>query len=150
MSYDRTDRHVALSTGGLVLVAVLVALSVALYFTYPFYRIEFANWWYSRPFDSATWKATKGDTSDYAPRLYMVDYLMERQLLLGKTKSEVLELLGEPDRANAGVRQDVVSYDRDLIYWLGPERSFLRIDSEMLVIDIGDDGLVTGVYLETD
>ena len=38
----------------------------------------------------------------------------------------------------------------DLVYWLGPERGFLRIDSEWLAISFGEDGKVNEYLLVRD
>ncbi len=73
-------------------------------------------------FDSAIWKATQG--SDPA-RLFMVDDLLRRHSLVGMSRAEVDELLGRPPATD---------YFRDFeyVYWLGPERGFISIDSEWL------------------
>jgi hypothetical protein len=44
------------------------------------------------PFDSAQWA-----DADLRTRGRMVDDLLRRELLLGKTRNEVIQLLGEPD-----------------------------------------------------
>lgn len=40
--------------------------------------------------------------------------------------------------------------DWDLVYWLGPERSWLSLDSEWLVIRFGEDGHYLQHALVTD
>jgi hypothetical protein len=58
----------------------------------------------------------------------MVDSLMERRLLDGLTRPQVVELLGPPDATRKW-------RDWDLVYCLGPERNALiRIDCDWLVI----------------
>ncbi len=57
----------------------------------------------------------------------MADGLVENRVLLGKTKAEIEQLLGVPT-ATAKFA------DYGLVYWLGPERSFMSIDSEWLVV----------------
>jgi hypothetical protein len=61
------------------------------------------------------------------PTLRMVDDLMKRHLLDQRSRKDVESLLG-PGSRYRGVSR------RDLGYRLGPERSFIRIDSEWLVI----------------
>jgi hypothetical protein len=65
----------------------------------------------------------------------MADRLIAYDTLLGKTRAEVVELLGEPPPTG-------YFSNWDLVYWLGPERGFIRIDSEWLVLRLGADGRV--------
>lgn len=73
----------------------------------------------------------------------MVDALLARQELRGRTRPEVVALLGEPDRTD---------YFRgyDLVYWLGPERGLMSIDSEWLVIRLDRAGRITERRIVTD
>ena len=88
---------------------------------------------HQRKFNAHLWKAdvwnkeTKRQVyvGNWPPRLCMVDDLMAGRCLLGMTKSQVIELLGPPDRL----------YHFSFEYYLGPERGFIRIDSEALVVD---------------
>jgi hypothetical protein len=86
-----------------------------------------------RPFDAALWRQV--NTADNPVRLNMVEWLVRSGRLDGLTRSQVLELLGQPDGG---------PYFRewDLVYWLGPERGLMGIDSEWLVLRIGSDGRV--------
>src|SRR5688572_10301285 len=56
-------------------------------------------------------------------RLGMADDLIARRLLDGKTRAEVLAILG-PEEKQRPFR------DEHLVYYLGPERSSFPIDSE--------------------
>jgi hypothetical protein len=78
-------------------------------------------------------------------RSAMADRLIVRGTLLGKTRAEVLELLGEPteERRSPGARE------RDLVYELGPERRFISIDSEFLLIHLDQDGRVVECTIVT-
>jgi hypothetical protein len=86
-----------------------------------------------RPFDKASWREAR--TLADRDRLEMVDWLVRSGRLDGMTRPQVLEMLGPPDGG---------SYFRDwsLVYHLGPERGFIGIDSEWLVLRIGPDGRV--------
>ena len=86
-----------------------------------------------RAFDPVAWR----DDSQVQEgvRLSMADWLIARGALLGKTRAEVVELLGEPPPTN-------YFSDWDMVYWLGPERGFLSIDSEWLVLRLAQDGRV--------
>lgn len=87
----------------------------------------------SRPrFDSEVWKSV----SDNDPgKLAMVDDLLAQNILVGMTRPEIDALLGTPPQT---------SYFRDFdyVYWLGPERGFISIDSEWLCIDFDKDVVV--------
>jgi hypothetical protein len=66
----------------------------------------------------------------------MIDNLIESRILDGMTKAEALNLLGEAD--NPGYFKDW-----DLVYWLGPERGPISIDSEWLVIRFNNEQKVS-------
>ena len=87
----------------------------------------------TRPrFDSNTWKSVPaGDPG----KLAMVDDLLARHKLVGMTRTEIDTMLGTPPKA---------SYfrDYDYVYWLGPERGFMSIDSEWLCIAFDGDVVV--------
>ena len=84
-------------------------------------------------FDSAEWKGQKQISDDV--RIRMIDDLLRRYNFQGMTREQVVEILGEPDQT---------SYfkDWDMVYWLGPERGFVRIDSEWLVFQLDGRGRV--------
>lgn len=73
----------------------------------------------------------------------MVDDLRRSHRLRGLSRAEVVALLGEPPPTN-------YFREYDLVYWLGPERSPLGIDSEWLVIRVDETGLVVEDRLITD
>jgi hypothetical protein len=73
----------------------------------------------------------------------MADRLIARDTLRGTSRLEVVEMLGEPP---------ATGYFRnwDLVYWLGPERGFLGIDSEWLVVRLDMQGRVTEYRIVRD
>lgn len=73
----------------------------------------------------------------------MVDDLRRRHRLRGLTREDVVELLGEP-------RPTGYFRDYDLVYWLGPERGAISIDSEWLVMRLDNNGRVVEERLVTD
>lgn len=83
-------------------------------------------------FDSASWK---NPPSAYT-RVRMVSALLLTHDLNGMTKSEVVELLGEPPASN-------YFRDWDFVYNLGPERGLFSLDSEWLVLRFGPDERVS-------
>jgi hypothetical protein len=95
---------------------------------------KIADWANRRAFDADLWRQPDqaAPYSAWPPRLCMVDALLASGRLNGMTESQVLELLGPPDSKSVGLN-----------YYLGPERGFLGIDSETLVIEFGADGKVS-------
>lgn len=79
------------------------------------------------PFERAAWLNGENASSTDAPRLRMADGLVASRVLLGKPRAELEALLGPPTKTNK-------FKNFDLVYWLGPERGFMSIDSEWLVI----------------
>ena len=77
-------------------------------------------------FDQAAWK--KADLTGRA-RADMLDDLLTRHPLKGKTRSEVVELLGQPTPTD--------KWDgTEMIYVLGNDGSYMPIDNEWLLIDL--------------
>ena len=95
--------------------------------------------WNRLPFDSTAWKASHTDPI----RLRMGDDLLRRHALTGMTRDEVVSLLGTPPETD---------YFRgyQFVYWLGPERSWMSIDSEWLAIRFGKDGRVNRAEILRD
>lgn len=77
-------------------------------------------------------------------RTRIVDDLLSKQELTGMTEEEVTALLGSPNN-DFGY---FVEPDR-YVYWLGPERGLISIDSEWLLIDFAD-GAVEKYHICTD
>ena len=92
-----------------------------------------------RAFDPVAWKDPV--QVEQGVRLSMADRLVAWHTLAGKTREQVLDLLGEPaSRRAAG----------ELIYYLGPERGFISIDSEWLSLLFGPDGRVAHSFIWRD
>lgn len=100
---------------------------------------------HNRGFDAELWQAHETMEHDpmWPPRLTMVDDLIASGKLDGLSREQVAALLGPPE---LGETDEVNQY----IYWLGPERGFLRIDSEWIAIDFDHDGKVKGYELVRD
>jgi len=101
--------------------------------------------WNRIPFDSAAWKESLSPSEYWRPsvRQRMVDDLLRRDLLSQKSRDEVVELLGVPPKGPSFNKQD-------LIYWLGPERSWISVDSEWLAIRFDAQGQVYEAQLVAD
>lgn len=78
-----------------------------------------------------------------APRLRMADGLLINKPPLGKSRIEVESMLGPPTKTDK-------FREYDLIYWLGPERSFISIDSEWLVLRLSGTGVVSDMKIVRD
>jgi hypothetical protein len=87
----------------------------------------------------------KHDTM-WPPRLCMVDDLMVSGRLMGMSSNQVVELLGPPHDKSFPFG----AVNCDIHYYLGPERGFIRIDSEWLFLKFGPDGKVNRQWLYTD
>ncbi len=99
----------------------------------------------SRPFDSADWQAASSSRDDTPTvRQRMVGDVVQR-LLPGKSRGEIERLLGpSPDT------KYFKETGRDLIYVLGPERSFISIDDEWLLIWLDQAGRFRQAEIVTD
>lgn len=94
-------------------------------------------------FDSKTWKDLEQTNQAPYVRRPMADELLEQRALHGKTRAEVLDMLGEPTESEYFA-------DWDVVYWLGPQRGFMAIDSEWLVIRFDESGRVSEAKIATD
>lgn len=99
--------------------------------------------WHRTAFDPAGWRQNDGARTDWPARLRMVDDLLARRTLIGLRADSLDRLLG-PREETAYFR------DWDRVYWLGPERGLIRIDSEWLGIRFSADGTVTEVRILRD
>jgi hypothetical protein len=77
-----------------------------------------------------------------AVRGCMVSDLLDKHVLQGMSRADVVALIGEPDPKD-------VFPEYDLVYWLGPERGLIGTDSEYLVIKLDRASRVTSVELRT-
>jgi hypothetical protein len=93
-----------------------------------------------RHFDPSLWSNSRTPES---VRLGMADDLIRTRMLLGLTRHEVVALLGEPPKTE-------YFEEFDLIYYLGPERGFMGIDSEWLVLKLGPEGRVNRATIARD
>ena len=119
---------------GLLAVVIAVGLSA----------IAVTNYWKSRPlpFDRVVWDARAQDLEDFR-RHRMADWLIRERQLIGKSRAELISLLGEPT-ATSHFR------DYDLVYILGNERGWISIDSEWLLINLDGAGRVSVAEIGRD
>ena len=124
-----------------VVYALGVGLGNALVFGWLFFGWVAEDYVSRTTFNSATWRRV-GGTFD-SVRLRMVDDLIDSKALDGRSREQVLTLLGPADEPGKFA-------EWNLVYWLGPERGMLRLDSEWLVIRFADDGRVAGYRIVRD
>jgi hypothetical protein len=100
------------------------------------------NFVHQRTFNQELWRTQNSSAydADWPPRLCMVDDLLASGRLNGMSKRQVNELLGPPDQTQI----------YRVSYYLGPERGFIRIDSETLMIEFGVDGKVSRQKIHRD
>ncbi len=90
---------------------------------------------FENKFDETTWKV-------YPSKRYnMRKDIVESELLIGKTKQEVLRLLGEPEVSNLTGKDH-------LIYSLGEVPSFFESDENKLVVIFEDELARKVIYSE--
>jgi hypothetical protein len=104
---------------------------------------DIADYWHRRAFEPAEWRRNARRDTMWPTRLTMVDDLLTRHSLRGMSRDSVERLLGPRD-STAYFR------DWDLVYWLGPERGSIRIDSEWLVLKLDADGRVSDCRIVRD
>lgn len=99
-------------------------------------------------FDAVIWRqeGVAPSDGDWPPRLCMAEDLISSGHLTGLKKAAVFDLIGEPRAGNYRFGEP----DSSLVYYLGPERGFIRIDSEWLVVSFDDQGVVKKVRLARD
>lgn len=77
-------------------------------------------------------------------RVYMVDHFLQNAHLIGMDRQQVIEYLGDPTETEYFREKD------NIVYWLGPERGLVRIDSEWLVIWFDIHNRVSRYSIERD
>lgn len=82
--------------------------------------------------------------NDEEKRVYMIDDLLKRHKLIGKSNEEIIKLLGAPTKTSS------LETGITTLYYLGNERSFIPIDSECLVLQFDKDGRVIEYKVQRD
>ena len=106
------------------------------------YSGELGDYVLTGRFDAEVWRAHAGAEFGDRTRLRMVDDLRASGRLDGLTREQALMLLGEPSQRFQG--------DDGWIWWVGPERGFIVIDSTWLEVRFGPDGRVVSHRLTED
>ncbi|MBI9101644.1 MAG: hypothetical protein JEY99_04475 [Spirochaetales bacterium] len=98
------------------------------------------------PFDKEIWESdTSIETANdkLTPRQKMIDSVLEQ--IEGLSRQEIIMMLGEETETDK-----FSYYDEELIYVLGPERSFFSIDYEWLLLSFDEDDRLIQSELITD
>jgi len=98
-------------------------------------------------FDAQIWSAKTSANyvaNDFTPRQKMLKDVVEN-IIPGKSRDEIERLLGQSLETGY-----FTASERDLIYILGPERSFISIDSEWLLIWLDNEGQFERYAIYTD
>jgi hypothetical protein len=100
-------------------------------------------WFAPLGFDRAGWDAGGVDARDSRHRRHrMADSLVASHTLQGKTRAQIIELLGAPEASGISTW--------DMSYLLGDERGFISIDGEWLVLRFDPAGRVNQAAVVTD
>lgn len=94
------------------------------------------------PFVASLWHSSLQGTT-FNVRHRIADGLELTGRLNGKTKAEVLELLGIPPPTDK-------FEEHGLVYALGPERSWISLDYEWLLVDFDTSGRASNVTVVSD
>ena len=116
------------------------ALAFVFLFGFLVFRPIAVDFFHRTRFDSTSWKNEKMASWNNPIRLRMVDDLLKEYKLVGMSREQIDELLGVPEPT--GLFQ---SYD--YVYWLGPERGIISIDSESLCIKFNNDIVIEAKIL---
>ena len=122
---------------GVVPLVLVVTAWAALHYLSPMSRCDVHK------FTPALWQDPKASQYPRAIRGCLVDDLTARTPIRGRSRADIVALLGEPPQPD-------YFREYDLVYWLGPERGLMSIDSEWLVMRLDSLGRVADFRLITD
>ena len=129
-----------------IIVVVAAAIALASPYLLLFGTMVYGDlreYMHRKPFDTKAWQDPQQAEGEDPVRLRMVDDLIRSKQLDHLRRADVELLLGKPSTEN-------YFKDHDLVYWLGPERAYINIDSEWLAIDLDKDGVVHSYRIVRD
>lgn len=94
-------------------------------------------------FQLTDWHDTAKVNGPLSIRGCMVDDLLATSDFHGRPRADIVRFLGDPPKTG-------YFREYDLVYWLGPERGFMSIDSEWLVFRVDTTQRVVEYRLVTD
>lgn len=96
------------------------------------------------PFIQSWWNdGLKGRGENWHVRHRMAEWMLISHSLTGLARPEVVSRLGEPEPTD-------YFKEWSMVYMLGPERRFMSIDSEWLVLRLDEAGRVTEIRIVND
>ncbi len=95
----------------------------------------------AKRFDRHKW--LDADLAQHTRSDMAADLLMQ-QPLVGRTKAEIIDLLGNPEQ------EPHKFAEYDLVYVLGPDRTVTPIDFEWMLIKLDDQGRATRIMFASD
>ncbi len=116
----------------IITIAVGVGFTFLICFAFVFFGPVVNDYIHRKPFNAVQWKDERFVNSRNPIKIRMVDDLLNKKKLIGMSKSEINELLGMPPKT-------AYFSNYDYVYWLGPERGLISIDSEWLAIKFEND-----------
>jgi hypothetical protein len=136
-------RRLKLNLKRLWILGVLSIITLAAIFVVPYLCEMLLTGVPPRPFNSTAWKAPQDIGHGRTERSAMVNSLLRKHDLIGKSTSEVIELLGEPEE-NAGSLG--VGKKWTHVYYLGVERAgYLSLDGEFFALRIDESDRVVEI-----
>jgi hypothetical protein len=99
--------------------------------------------WSPLPFVATFWNVQGEPAAFLNARHRVADRLASSGRLIGKTRDEVVAQLGMPTATDKFT-------DHGLVYVLGPERGYISIDYEWLIIDFDSSGKVRAAAVVAD
>ena len=127
-----------------------LALPTVLLLGHLFLSPSFENYMNQEEFNETLWRKSDETSEDlnWPHKLKMVDSLIESKILDDLSREEVVKLLGTPTSDfSPEYRKE---RGNEIYYNLGPERGFVRIDSEWLSISFDENEKVKKYWLWTD
>ena len=117
-----------------------ITVSFCMFFTYILFGDSIKDYINKKDFDSIVWKKSIIHNLKNPVRIYMVDDLLKKYKLVGMNKNEIDSLLGVAPETE-------YFKEYDYVYWLGPERSWIRIDSEWLCLKFKNNKVIEAKIL---
>lgn len=133
------DRRTGIAAGSLA----LLALGLGALYTVGAFPTRGMRCFSRTTFSVEQWRSTAGQVGPVTARGCMVDDYLRRHPPIGRSREDVIGELGPPPPTDK-----FLGYD--LVYWLGPERGLMALDSEWLVFRFDSSGRATEGRLVTD
>lgn len=130
---ERNFGRTAVYSGTIVVAYAIVVASIFK----PMIRLKYFAHFDSVQWKQAAWEAKEGNHSE--SRICMVDDLLRTHRLVGLSRQELENLLGKPNDLESAQTKS------EYLYYLGPERSYLSVDSDWLDVIFAHDKVVSAI-----